>query len=169
MNLAVAFAALVLAASTTVAQAEPLTFTPDQVGDTFCIATLANDMSRIENGLLSPALVEVVTRAEIRNAQFKSQHPDDKPPLGDGLPWRSYPDTADGCIVGSVTISADASAASVQINYTFQSAPAANYTDTLRLKQTTGTDRFYQIDDIDEIDGQTFAGTLIALFADVPE
>lgn len=166
MNLPAALAALLLAAGINSAHAETLTFTPDQVGDIFCISTLADDMSQIEGGLLTPALVDAITIAETRNAQFESQHPGDKPPLGDGLPWRSYPDFADSCTVGAVTLADDATAASVEINYSFKADPAANYTDTLQLKQTTGTDRFYQVDDIEQVDGQSFTSALAAAFAE---
>ena len=166
MNIPAALAALLLTVGITSAQAATLTFTPDQVGDVFCIGTLANDMSQIEGGLLTPALVQTITIAETRNAEFEGQHPGDKPPLGDGLPWRSYPDFADSCTVGAVTLTDDATAASVEINYTFKADPSANYTDTLRLKQTTGTDRFYQLEDIDQVDGQTFTTALAAAFAD---
>jgi hypothetical protein len=146
------------------ASAQPPTWSPDQVGDAFCIASLANDMSSIEAGLLTPALVEAISVAETRNAEFKSQYPDDKPPLGDGLPWRSYPDFADGCTVGAVYLAPDAASASVEITYSFKAAPSASYTDTLLLKQTTGTDRFYQIDDIEQIDSQSFTNALVTLF-----
>ncbi|MGV8954177.1 MAG: hypothetical protein ACOH2M_23970 [Cypionkella sp.] len=153
----------ILLAGLTAAHAQPPTWTPDQVGDAFCIATLANDMSKIEAGLLSPALVEAITVAETRNAEYASQYPDDKPPLGDGLPWRSYPDAVDGCTVGAVTQAADGASASVAINYSFKNDPTANYTDTLQLKQTTGTDRFYQIDDIEQVEYSSFTALLQAM------
>ena len=164
MKLPFAVAAFFLTAGLAGAHALPPTWSPDQVGDAFCIASLANDMSSIEAGLLSPALVEAVSVAETHNAEFKSQYPDDKPPLGDGQPWRSYPDTVDGSTVGAVTLTPDATSASVEINYSFKSDPSANYTDTLQLLQTTGTDRFYQIDDIEQVEGRDFTETLQAMF-----
>ena len=165
MKLPLAIATVLLATGLTGAHAAQWpAWTPDQLGDAFCIATLANDMSAIEAGLLSPALVEAITVAETRNAEYASQYPDDKPPLGDGLPWRSYPDAADGCTVGAVTQATDGATASVEINYSFKADPLANYTDTLQLKQTTGTDRFYQIDDIDYVIGQSFTAALETLF-----
>ncbi|MEO8686218.1 MAG: hypothetical protein ABI414_15430 [Devosia sp.] len=164
MNLPLAIATLLLATGLTAAHAQPPTWSPDQVGDAFCIATLANDMSSIEAGLLTPALVEAIAAAETRNTKFEIQYPDDKPPLGDGLPWRSYPDFADGCTVGVVTLAPDATTASVDINYSFKADPSANYTDVLLLKQTSGTDRFYQIEDIEQVDGQTFTTALAAQF-----
>ena len=164
MKLPLAIATLLLAVGMTGAQAQPPSWSPDQVGDAFCIATLANDMSSIEAGLLTPALTEAIAAAETRNAEYASQHPDDKPPLGDGLPWRSYPDAVDGCTVGAVTQSADGSSASVAINYSFNNDPTANYADALQLKQTTGTDRFYQIDDIEQAEGWSFTKLLQALF-----
>jgi hypothetical protein len=164
MKRPLAIATLLLTVALTGAHAQPPTWTPDQVGDAFCIATLANDMSSIEAGLLSPALVEAIAVAEKHNADYASQYPDDKPPLGDGLPWRSFPDAVDGCTVGAVTQSADGSSASVAINYSFDNDPTANYTDALQLKQTTGTDRFYQIDDIEQAEGWSFTKLLQALF-----
>ena len=165
MNLSTALATLLLAAGITSAQAATLTFTPDQVGDIFCIATLAGDMSEI-GGMLTPMLAETITIAETRNAQFQSQHLGDKPPLGDGLPWRSYPDFPDSCTVGATTLTDDATGASVEINYSFKADPSANYTDTLQVKQTDGTDRFYQIEDIDQVDGQSFTAALAAALED---
>ena len=164
MKLPLAIATVLLAGSTVAHAAQWPAWTPDQLGDAFCIASLANDMSSIEAGLLTPALAEAIAAAETRNAKFKAQYPDDKPPLGDGLPWRSYPDFADGCTVGAVFLAPDAATAGVEINYSFKADPSANYTDTLQLKQTTGTDRFYQIDDIEQIDSQSLTNALITLF-----
>ena len=167
MKLPLAIATVLLATGLTSAHAQWPAWTPDQLGDAFCIATLANDMSAIEAGLLSPALVEAVAAAEKLNAEFKSLYPDEKPPLGDGLPWRSYPDAADGCTVGAVSEAANAingATASVEINYSFKADPLANYTDVLQLRQTTGTDRFYQIDEIDYVTGQSFTAALETLF-----
>ena len=164
MKLHAAVATLVLAASLTGASAQLQTFSPDQVGDAFCIASLAGDMAPVEAGLLTPALADAVADAELRNATIQAQAPGDKPPLGDGLPWRSFPDYADGCIVGAIALTPDATAATVEIHYSFKDYPDASYTDTLRLKQTDGTDRFYRIDDIALLDGQTFSGVLAAIF-----
>ncbi|MCR6635085.1 hypothetical protein [Devosia sp.] len=104
-----ALAALFLLPTTTIA-AEP---TPADFGAAFCKGGIDNDMSAIE-AALTPDLAKVIAEAEAKNAEIQAATPDEKPPLGDGLPWRSWPDYADGCEVG--TIAEDAGKTLVEIS-----------------------------------------------------
>lgn len=164
MNLHLALAALALAATPALAQTEMVTIPPDQIGQIFCIASLGNDMAPVE-ALLTPHLTAAIATAETRNAAIAAAAPGDKPPLGDGLPWRSFPDYADGCVVGTVTT--HPAEASVEIRYSFKDYPDANYTDTLLLLPVeieAGLAPFWRIDDIILANDQTMTGTLLSAF-----
>ena len=147
------------------AQAQMVTITPDQIGQIFCIGSLANDMAPVE-ALLTPDLRAVIEEAWVNNAAFEAANPGDKPPLGDGLPWRTWPDYADGCTVADGEVEREA--ASVVINYSFADAPDANYSNFLLLKPVTmaeGAEIVWRIDDIDLRDGYTFRSILAGAFA----
>ena len=152
-----ALAALFLLPTTTIAAES----TPADFGAAFCKGGIDNDMSAIE-AALTPDLAKVVAEAEAKNAEIQAAAPDEKPPLGDGLPWRSWPDYADGCEVGTIT--EDAGKTLVEIRYSFTSSPDANYADHLVLiPPATGTDS-WQLDDIKLIDGMTLRSVLAGAF-----
>ncbi len=154
-----------LLASALPAQAQMVTITPDQIGQIFCIGSLGNDMAPVE-ALLTPDLAAAVADAWTKNAAFEAAHPGDKPPLGDGLPWRTWPDYADGCTVADGEVEREE--ASVVINYTFTEYPDANYSNFLVLRPVTmadGAQIIWRIDDIDLGEGQTFRSILAGAFA----
>jgi len=126
----VAIALLACSALTCPALAEPARLSPEQIGEIFCLGRLGNDMAAVD-GLLTPALRDAIVAAEARNAQIAASAPDEKPPLGDGIPWQSWPDYADSCIARAGT--ADAQTATVSIDYGFTADPEAGFTDTLHL------------------------------------
>lgn len=147
------------------AQAQMATIEPEQIGQVFCIGSLGNDMAPVE-ALLSSELATLVAEAWDKNAAFEAAHPGDKPPLGDGLPWRTWPDYADGCTVGEAA--AEREMATVAINYAFSEAPDANYSNELILRPASfadGAPLVWRIDDIDLGDGHTFRSVLAAAFA----
>lgn len=136
--------------------------TPADLGATFCKASLEDDMAPVE-AALTPDLAAVIAEAEAKNAEIQAAAPDEKPPLGDGLPWRSWSDYADGCEVGTIT--EEAGKTLVEIRYSFASSPDANYADQLVLiPATTGSDS-WQLDDIKLIDGMTLRSALAGAFA----
>ena len=53
--------------------------------------------------LVSPSLREEIGKALAENAKMQEAAPDEKPPLGDGIPWHSRPDVSDTCEAGAVT------------------------------------------------------------------
>jgi len=130
------------------AAAQEITISPEQIGQIFCISRLGNDMAPVE-GLLTSDLTAAIADAEIRNDAIQQAHPDEKPPLGDGIPWQAFPDYADQCRPGAVTLMMDE--ATVAIDYAFKDYPEANFTDLLQLRlvdNPTGGSRRWRIDDI---------------------
>lgn len=144
-HLATAAAFLLLAAP---ANAQPVALTPEQIGEIFCIARLGNDMAPVE-GLLTSSLRDAIAAAEAENAAIAARHPDEKPPLGDGIPWQSYPDLAPQCAAGAATLMMDE--ASVAVSYIFPDAPDADFRDYLQLRlvdaPTSGA-RVWRIDNL---------------------
>jgi hypothetical protein len=113
------------------ASAQMVTVTPDQIGEIFCISRVGND-DGILGGVLSNELATHIEYAQARNDVIYAQYPDEKPPLGDGTPWASFPDYAESCSIGSVSV--EGKTAKVQIKYAFPADPAGDYSDTLELK-----------------------------------
>ena len=146
------------------AQAQMATITPEQIGEIFCIGGLANEMELVEP-LLSLDLKAAIAEAYARNAAYEAANPGDKPPLGDGLPWRTWPDYADGCTVADGTVEREE--ATVVINYTFSDYPDANYSNHLVLRPASfadGTTVVWRIDDVELGEGRTLRSTLISAF-----
>lgn len=104
---------------------------PEQLGQIFCLSRIASDMGPIE-GLLTAGLETAIAEAEARNAEIAAQHPDEKPPLGDGIPWQAWPDYAAQCEASPAELMMDE--ARVAISYQFPEAPDANFTDHLLLR-----------------------------------
>ena len=129
------------------AVAQMLTITPEQIGQVFCISRLGNDTAPIE-GLLTSELKSTIAEAESKNDAIQQQAPEEKPPLGDGIPWQAWPDYADQCSVGATTLMQDE--ARVVINYAFKDHPDANFTDSLLLKLVPGPydNKLWRIDDV---------------------
>ena len=150
--------------STLPTQAQMATIEPEGIALIFCISSLGNDMAAVE-ALLSSDLQALVAEAWAKNAAFEAAHPGDKPPLGDGLPWRTWPDYADGCTFGEAV--AERESASITITYSFSEAPDANYSNELLLVPASfadGAPLVWRIDDIDLGEGYTFRSWLAAAF-----
>ena len=150
--------------STLPSHAQMATIAPEGIAEIFCISSLGNDMAPVE-ALLSSELKGLVAEAWARNAAFEAAHPGDKPPLGDGLPWRTWPDYADGCTFGEGMVERES--ASITITYSFSEAPDANYSNDLLLVPATtadGASPVWRIDDIDLGDGHTFRSWLAGAF-----
>ena len=108
---------------------------PEQIGQIFCLARLGSDEGPIM-GILSPELAAAIDGAWTANdAWIAANPPDEKPPLGDGIPWQAWPDYAAECTVGLSTLMK--TDGKVEINYGFPESPDANFTDTLLLKRVT--------------------------------
>ena len=129
-----------------------------EIGAIFCAASLAGDMAPVQD-LLTPDLAETIAAALARNDEIQAATPDEKPPLGDGVPWASWPDKPDTCDT-EVTEAYDG-AAMVNVTYGFTDAPDANYTDTLVLMQG---DAGWAIDDVVLVDNHTLRGLIETVF-----
>ena len=127
--------ATVLAGTILPATAQTVVITPAQLGQIYCIGSLGNDMKPVE-AVLTRDFSNAIMEAEQNNDNWVATHADDeKPPLGDGLPWRKVPDYADGCSVGDIVENGDE--AMVAINFSFSDQPEANYTNHLSLERAT--------------------------------
>jgi len=135
-----------------------------QIGQIFCLSRLGNDEAVIA-GILTQSLRQAIADAEAKDADYAKKNPDEKPPLGDGIPWQSSPDYAAKCETGLVTLSK--TDAKVEIKYGFPDAPGANFTDTLILRKLPidGMDvGYWRIDDVLYPDGTDLRKSLISAF-----
>lgn len=153
-------AALLIVAATVPAQAQMVQLSAEQIGDIFCIARLGNDMAPVE-GLLSPVLAAAIGYAEARNAVIAAAAPDEKPPLGDGVPWQAFPDYAPVC-TASVS-EPDSPEPVVDITYAFPDQPAAGWTDKLLLAREGDVFRIYDI--AFDKSAESLQGVLAAIFS----
>lgn len=154
----------VLAAAPALAQ--PANLTPRQIGEIFCAARAGNDMMPV-TALLSDTLTTAIADAEAQNEVIARARPDEKPPLGDGIPWQAYPDYADRCAPGEVTFMMDE--AIVPIAYSFTAYPDADFTDTLKLRLIDDPalgGRIWRIDDVAYATDGDLRTTLASAFLD---
>ena len=99
--------------------------------------------------LLTPSLLAAMDEATKKNDVWEATHPGEKPPLGDGVPFQSYPDSPEKCVAGP----AMAGNTEVDIEYQFDD-PLANWTDRVKLERVDGKllidDVFYGVNGFDE-------------------
>ncbi|MDP3898153.1 MAG: hypothetical protein Q8Q62_15905 [Mesorhizobium sp.] len=100
---------------------------PAALGLAFCAAKDSPDT--LITTLVTPALAEAIRIAVERNDTIAKAEPDEKPPLGDGIPFQAYPDVSPQCEVGA--ISGEGPGAIVEIRHVFPDAPSAGWTDRL--------------------------------------
>ena len=162
--LASAIATLPALADDNESQGQMVVLKANQIGQIFCMSRIGNDDAVI-SGILTDALNTALKTAEDKDDAWVKQHPDEKPPLGDGIPWQSAADSADTCDTGLVTLSK--TDAKVEIKYTYKDYPDANYTDTLILKKVPieGMDvGYWRIDDVIYPDGTDLKAVLVSAF-----
>ena len=93
--------------------------------------------------LLTRSLTVEIDKALAKNDVIAAARPDEKPPLGDGVPFQAYQDLAPECRVGTVA-TADG-AVSIDVEHVFPDQPAGNWTDRLVVVTDDG---LAKIDDI---------------------
>ncbi len=113
---------------------------PSGIAQEFCSAVQSGNQTAIES-LLTPSLQRAVQRAQRHSDAIQKSRPTEKPPLGDGIPYQSYPDRADRCEAGLKITSAIQ-----EIRYLFAAYPDANWTD--RIVLVKNKDGAQKIDDI---------------------
>lgn len=163
MHRFVAAAALCLVSTPSLAQM--VTISPAQIGEIFCISRLGNDMAPVQ-GLLTTGLTAAIAEAEAKNDAIQQAHPDEKPPLGDGIPWQASPDYAAECKIGTVTLEADR--ATVDIAYGFPDYPDADFTDRLQLILVAQPDRpepLWRIENLSYATEGDLRSVLVSAFA----
>lgn len=114
--------------------------------------------------LASPALKEAIDGAMAENAAMQQARPDEKPPLGDGIPWQSHPDASDTCEPGAQIAEGDATI--VAVSHGFADDAEAGWTD--RLVLVPGESGVLLLDDIrygEEGDSDTLRGVLVGVFS----
>lgn len=125
-----------------------VTLKPEQIGQIFCLSRTGNDEA-VVSGILTDELAAAIEGAWEASDAWEQANPGEKPPLGDGIPWQSWPDYAAECTVGLVTLMK--TDAKVEIQYGFPDQPDANFTDILLLKRVDNPDyqtSFWRIDNI---------------------
>jgi hypothetical protein len=75
---------------------------PKALADAWCAAVMAFDENAAV-ALMTPELQTAVALARAASDAYASTHQDEKPPLGDGLPITSYPDSVQGCTADSLS------------------------------------------------------------------
>ncbi len=108
---------------------------PNEVVEAFCEAREANN-DDATRALLTPSLIGEVDAAQARSDLIAKANPEDKPPLGDGIPYQAFPDVPKDCTIGDVT--ERSGSIEVKVTYSFPDAPDASWTDRLKLVAENG-------------------------------
>lgn len=115
---------------------------PRTVADAFCKARLGNDEAATL-ALLTSALRRAIEEAKARRDVIARAAPDEKPPLGEGIPYQAFPDEAERCEVGEIAEAPGR--VEVEVTYSFADAPDTGWTDRLKLVAQQGR---IEIDDV---------------------
>lgn len=132
--------ALALGAALTVTMFARLAFaadvSPQELGQKFCDLHKAGtaEADQATMVLLTPSLKQAMADGVKKSDEWQKAHPDDKPPLGDGVPFQSYPDVAPICAPGKVS----SDGTQVDIEYRFPDSPDANWTDRIKVMTVDG-------------------------------
>ena len=141
-SIAVALSLVASAAQVAATEIEPAEGSPEAAGFVFCMLAKPD----IGKGLLyifTPPFAQLVDDALRRSDEIQAAKPDERPPLGDGIPYQSFPDGSPVCEVGAVS---DVGALKhVEILHRFPETPSAGWTDKLVLADWRGR---LMIDDI---------------------
>ncbi len=92
---------------------------PREVAEAFCKAREANN-DDATRALLTPSLIGEVDAAQARSDVIAKANPEDKPPLGDGIPYQAFPDVPKDCTVGDVA--ERSGSIEVKVTYSFPDA-----------------------------------------------
>ncbi len=137
------------------------TDTPRYTAGIFCNFTKTAHFDAPEE-ILTADLIQEIATAKEKNAKIIDTAPDQKPPLGDGIPYQSYPDIAPDCEIGTVTNTGEE--VKVEIKHIFPNEPKADWSDFLVLKHLNEQ---WKIDDViyEKADSkESLRSALISLF-----
>lgn len=128
---------LLVAAASPVRSESPTT--PLALATAFCDAVRSGD-ERAAEALMTAELQTAIATLRAADARFRSAHPDEKPPLGDGLPLAGFPDVPETCTPSEL------SATSARLTYVPAGAADGAWSDRLILSaQPDGTLRIADI------------------------
>lgn len=111
------------------------------LGTLFC--QLRGEGEPVLRYLVTRSLSEAIDKALAKNDAIAAAHPEEKPPLGDGVPFQAYPDHAPVCRIKAVAPLEGG--IGVEIEHQFPDQPSASWTDRLVVKTEEG---LAKIDDI---------------------
>jgi len=101
-----------------------------QLGEIFCtLGKGGGQFGRMY--LVTRSLTQAINDAQKKNDEIAAAQPDEKPPLGDGIPYQSFPDEAPVCAPGKLTDKGREQV--VEITYSFPGMADASWTDRLVL------------------------------------
>lgn len=164
ISLAAVLATIVGALPVVADDSQMIKLKPEQIAQIFCLSRTGNDEAVI-SGILTDDLVKAIDVANKKDDDYVKKNPDEKPPLGDGIPWQSAPDYADRCDIGLVTLSK--TDAKVELKYSFKDYPEANFSDVLILKKVPVEgfdDGVWRIDDVFFPDDTDLKAALVEAF-----
>jgi hypothetical protein len=107
----------------------------EDLASAFCATRIKSDAETVKP-LLTKSLLAVIKDAEERNDIIAKGNPDEKPPLGDGVPYQSFPDVPDNCEAAAPLTKGGTT--EVPVKYEFKAYPDATWTDTLVLVDDGG-------------------------------
>jgi len=140
---AVAILGLILAGVVAISEAHAQqTASPEEIATQYCTLITTHQPDTM-GPLLTPSLTALMQQAQALSDAKAQQYPEDKPPLGDGIPYQTHPDDAPICRV--VRTSGGAHRQTVTIFREFPEDPRANWADHLLLKRHQGQ---WRIDDV---------------------
>ena len=113
-----------------------------RLGELFCQLKQTGDENRVRY-LLTKDLAAEIDKAYARNEVIAQASPDEKPPLGDGVPFQSFPDVAPVCKPGAIAWADGVS--QVDIEHAFPATPDANWTDRIVVRVEDGLPK---VDDV---------------------
>jgi hypothetical protein len=93
--------------------------------------------------LVTRSLTQAINDAQKKSDEIAAAQPNEKPPLGDGIPYQSFPDEAPVCTPGKLTDKGREQV--LEIAYSFPGIADATWTDRLVLIAEDGRLR---IDDV---------------------
>ncbi|EJL81184.1 hypothetical protein PMI16_04790 [Herbaspirillum sp. CF444] len=111
-----------------------------QVAKQFCAWHNKNQLDRRYRSLVTPSLQDKIRKVELLEEKFHKKHPNEKGPLGDGIPFRGLPDWGI-CRVGNIRKTANT--ATIHVLYKYSRTELSS--DHLLLKKELGQ---WKIDDV---------------------
>ncbi len=103
---------------------------PRDVAEKFCKARLADDEAGTL-ALVTPSLRREIEAAKVRSDVIAKATPDEKPPLGDGIPYQAFPDVPGTCAVGETVRTPGR--VEIEVVYGFPGAANAAWKDRLKI------------------------------------